>query len=88
MKLVDTTDLKSVPFWSASSSLAGGTLIISCGKIAEDKKQFVYDNVYDMTYCIRHEEKKGSSSEINSTNSRLKIRAFLECQFESGRGHH
>jgi len=41
-----------------------------------------------MTYCIRHEENKGSSSEINSTNSRLKIRAFLECQFESGRGHH
>jgi len=26
-----------------------------------------------MTYCIRHEENKGSSSEINSTNSRLKI---------------
>ena len=25
MKLVDTTDLKSVPFWSASSSLAEGT---------------------------------------------------------------
>ena len=25
VKLVDTTDLKSVPFWSASSSLAEGT---------------------------------------------------------------
>jgi len=61
---------------------------ISCGKIAEDKKQFVYDNVYDMTYCIRHEEKKGSSSARDLQNSRLKIRAFLECQFESGRGHH
>ena len=75
VKLVDTTDLKSVPFWSASSSLAGGTLNfkkISCGKIAEDKKQFVYDNVYDMTYCIRHEEKKGSSSARDLQNSRLK----------------
>ena len=26
VKLVDTTDLKSVPFWSASSSLAEGTI--------------------------------------------------------------
>jgi len=41
-----------------------------------------------MISCIRHEEKKGSSSARDLQNSRLKIRAFLECQFESGRGHH
>ena len=28
VKLVDTTDLKSVPFWSASSSLAEGTIFV------------------------------------------------------------
>lgn len=52
-----------------SSSLSEGT---NRWEVAVNKKQFVYDNVYDMTYCIRHEENKGSSSEINSTNSRLK----------------
>ncbi len=57
-----------------SSSLSEGT---NRWKVAVNKKQFVYDNVYDMTYCIRHEEKKDSSSEINSTNSRLKIFALL-----------
>ena len=83
---IDTNELKkSLYFKSASLILCEGT---NRWKVAVNKEQFVYDNVYDLTYCIRHEENKGSSSEINSTNSRLKIRAFLECQFESGRGHH
>ena len=57
-----------------SSSLSEGT---NRWEVAVNKKQFVYDNVYDMTYCIRHEENKGSSSEINSTNSRLKIYCYF-----------
>ena len=52
-----------------SSSLSEGT---NRWKVAVNKKQFVYDNVYDMISCIRHEEKKGSSSARDLQNSRLK----------------
>ena len=80
LKLVDSHDLKSCGFSRPSSSLGEATLIFeqnSSSKLAENKKQFVYDNVYDMAYCIRHEEKKSSSSAREYTNSRLKIFALL-----------
>ena len=73
LKLVDSHDLKSCGFSRPSSSLGEATL----RKLAVNKKQFVYDNVYDMAYCKRHEEKKGSSSAKDLQNSRLKILALL-----------
>ena len=73
LKLVDSHDLKSCGFSRPSSSLGEATLR---SKLAENKKQFVYDNVYNMISCIRHDKKKGSSSERNSANSRLKSLLF------------
>ena len=49
--------------------------------------QFVYDNVYDMLNCIRLEEKKVAVVQLIIKTVDLKSVPFLECQFESGRGH-
>jgi hypothetical protein len=85
VKLVDTTDLKSVPFWSASSSLAEGT---NEWKVAVNKELFVYDNVYDLTYCIQHKETKVAVVRLIPQTVDLKSVPFLECQFESSRGRY
>ena len=74
LKLVDSHDLKSCGFSRPSSSLGEATLR---SKLAENKKQFVYDNVYDMISCIRHDEKKSRSSASELKNIRLKICAFF-----------
>ena len=52
---IDTNELKSLYFKSASLILCEGT---NRWKVAVNKEQFVYDNVYDLTYYIRHEETK------------------------------
>jgi hypothetical protein len=85
LKLVDSHDLKSCGFSRPSSSLGEATLR---SKLAENKKQFVYDNVYDMISCIRHDEKKVEVVRVNSKTLDLKSVLFLECQFESGQEHH
>ena len=52
---IDTNELKSLYFKSTSLILCEGT---NKWKVAVNKELFIYDNVYDLTYCIRHEETK------------------------------
>ena len=82
---IDTNELKkSLYFKSASLILCEGT---NRWKVAVNKEQFVYDNVYDMLNCIRLEEKKVAVVQLIIKTVDLKSVPFLECQFESGRGH-
>ena len=82
---IDTNELKSLYFKSTSLILCEGT---NKWKVAVNKELFVYDNVYDLTYCIRHEETKVAVVGLIPQTVDLKSVPFLECQFESGRGHH
>jgi len=82
---IDTNELKSLYFKSASLILCERT---NRWKVAVNKELFVYDNVYDLTCYIRHEETKVAVVRLIPQTVDLKSVPFLECQFESGRGHH
>ena len=82
---IDTNELKSLYFKSASLILCEGT---NRWKVAVNKEQFVYDNVYDLTYYIRHEETKVAVVRLIPQTVDLKSVPFLECQLESSRGRY
>lgn len=82
---IDTNELKSLYFKSTSLILCEGT---NKWKVAVNKELFVYDNVYDLTYCIRHEETKVAVVGLIPQTVDLKSVPFLECQFESSRGRY
>ena len=82
---IDTNELKSLYFKSTSLILCEGT---NKWKVAVNKELFVYDNVYDLTYCIRHEETKVAVVRLIPQTVDLKSVPFLECQLESSRGRY
>jgi hypothetical protein len=82
---IDTNELKSLYFKSTSLILCEGT---NKWKVAVNKELFVYDNVYDLTYCIQHEETKVAVVRLIPQTVDLKSVPFLECQLESSRGRY